>query len=40
MKYNVGMAQILVVVEIEPRSPIAKGTRIAEALQTRGYRGP
>jgi predicted amidohydrolase len=33
-------AEALVVVEIDPRPPIAQGTRVAEALRGRGYRGP
>jgi len=33
-------AEALVVVEIDPWPPIAKGTLVAEALRARGYRGP
>jgi predicted amidohydrolase len=33
-------AEALVVVEIDPRPPIAKGTRVAETLRARGYQGP
>jgi len=33
-------AEALVVVEVEPRPPIGRGTRIADALESRGYRGP
>ena len=33
-------AESMVVVEVEPRPPIGRGTRIAEALESRGYRGP
>jgi predicted amidohydrolase len=33
-------AEALVVVEVEPRAPIAKGTLFADALRARGYQGP
>lgn len=33
-------AATLVVVEVMPRPPIGRGTRIAESLHSRGYRGP
>lgn len=33
-------AEALVAVEVRPRTPIARGTDIAAALQKRGYRGP
>jgi predicted amidohydrolase len=33
-------AEALVVVAVEPRSPIGRGTQCAEALEARGYRGP
>ena len=33
-------AEALVAVEVEPRPPIARGTQIAGALESRGYRGP
>ncbi len=33
-------AEALIVVEVEPRPPVGRGTRIAEALEARGYRGP
>jgi predicted amidohydrolase len=33
-------AEALVLVEIEPREPIARGTDIAAALRRRGYTGP
>lgn len=33
-------AEALIVVEVEPRQPIAKGTLMAEALRARGYHGP
>jgi predicted amidohydrolase len=33
-------AEAVTVVEIEPRPPIARGTRVAEALRARGYQGP
>lgn len=33
-------AEALVVVEVSPRPPIARGTRIAEVLAERGYTGP
>ncbi len=33
-------AEALVAVEVEPRTPIGRGTRIANALESRGYRGP
>ncbi len=33
-------AEALVVAEGEPRPPIGRGARIADALETRGYRGP
>jgi predicted amidohydrolase len=33
-------AEALVVVDVEPRPPIGRGTRIADALESRGYRGP
>jgi len=33
-------AEALVVVDVEPRLPIGRGTQIAEALESRGYRGP
>ena len=33
-------AEALVAVEVEPRPPIGRGTRFAEALEVRGYRGP
>jgi predicted amidohydrolase len=33
-------AEALVVVEVEPRPPIGRGTQLAEALEARGYRGP
>ena len=33
-------AEALVVVEVEPRPRIGQGTRIAEALERRGYTGP
>ena len=33
-------AEALVVVEVEPRPPIGRGTAIAGALEARGYRGP
>lgn len=29
-----------VVVEVEPRPPIGRGTQISDVLETRGYRGP
>ena len=33
-------AEALVVVEVEARPAIGRGTRIAETLEARGYRGP
>ena len=33
-------AEALVLVEIEPRGPIARGTDMADALRRRGYAGP
>jgi predicted amidohydrolase len=33
-------AEALVVVEVEPRPPIAKGTGFSDALRARGYSGP
>lgn len=33
-------AEALVVVEIDPRPPIARGTLVAESLRSRGYHGP
>jgi predicted amidohydrolase len=33
-------AEAVVCVEVEPRSSIARGTRVAEALRARGYAGP
>jgi len=33
-------AEALVMVEVDPRPPIAKGTLVAEALRARGYHGP
>jgi len=33
-------AEVLVLVEVEPREPIAKGTLVADALRARDYRGP
>src|SRR4051812_9803213 len=32
--------EALVVLEVEPRPPIGRGTGFAEALEARGYRGP
>ncbi len=33
-------AEALVVVEVDPRPPIGRGTGIADVLESRGYRGP
>ncbi len=33
-------AEALVVVEVDPRPPIGRGTQLADALESRGYRGP
>src|SRR3954469_25680399 len=33
-------AEALIVVEVEPRPPIGRGTQLADALEARGYRGP
>jgi predicted amidohydrolase len=33
-------AEAVVCVDVEPRSSLARGTRIAEALRSRGYSGP
>jgi hypothetical protein len=33
-------AEAVVCVEVIPRSPIARGTRLAEELRARGYVGP
>lgn len=33
-------AEAVMVVEVEPRPPVARGTRVAEALRSRGYVGP
>jgi predicted amidohydrolase len=33
-------AEELIVVEVEPRPPIGRGTKVAEALRARGYTGP
>ena len=33
-------AEALIVVEVEPKAPIAKGTSFGEALRARGYHGP
>jgi hypothetical protein len=37
--YGVG-AETLVVVEVDPRPPIAAGADLADALRERGYEGP
>lgn len=33
-------AEAVTVVEVEPRPPVGRGTRVAEALRSRGYTGP
>jgi predicted amidohydrolase len=33
-------AEAVTVVEVEPRPPVGRGTRVAEALRARGYVGP
>ena len=33
-------AEAVVCVDVEPRPPVARGTRVAEALRARGYAGP